>query len=117
MWKERLPANNHTESNTTLSLDEAGGQAGAAQEVSARLPEDGRSLSGLAGTCWLALRRWVQENSFSPRWLPEPLRRPVVGYLAALLIEIMSIFGILLLTAWRPEFLYSCLLPMLGVML
>jgi PAS domain S-box-containing protein len=117
MWKERLPANSHTESKTTLSLDEAQGRAGAAKETPA-VPRKGvLSLSYLIGTCGGALRCWLQENSFSPRWLPRPLRRPVVGYFAALLVELAAILGIFLLIQWRPEFLYSCLLPILGVML
>ncbi len=35
MWKERLPANSHTESETALSLDEAQGRAGTAKEMPA----------------------------------------------------------------------------------
>src|SRR5690242_9010661 len=117
MWKERLPANRPTERNTTLSLDEAREHAGAAKEIPAVPQKDVLSLFRLAGTWWAALRCWLQENSFSPRWLPRPLRRSAVGYLAALLAEMAAIMGILLLTQWRPEFLYSCLLPILGVML
>jgi PAS domain S-box-containing protein len=117
MWKERLPANSHSESKTTLSLDEARGHAGAATDIPARSQKDVLSLSHLAEKCWGALRCWLQANSLSPRWLPRPLRRPVVGYLAALLVEIVAILGILLLTQWRSEFLYTCLLPILGVML
>ena len=32
---------------------------------------------------WLGLRQWIQQNTFSPNWLPDPLRRPLAGYVLA----------------------------------
>jgi hypothetical protein len=29
---------------------------------------------------------WLEQNSFAPWWLPEPLRRPLLGYLVAMLL-------------------------------
>ncbi len=70
-----------------------------------------------AGAFWLALHRWFQENSFSPCWLPEPLRRPTGRYLAALLIEAVAVSGSFLLIRWCPEFAFKGLLPVLAVIL
>ena len=63
------------------------------------------------------LRLWLQANSFSPRWLPSPLRHPASGYFAGLLIEGLAVFGSFLLISWCPEFAFKSLLPVLSVML
>jgi PAS domain S-box-containing protein len=65
----------------------------------------------------LALRPWLQANSFSPRWLPRPLRHPASRYFAALLIEALAVYGSVLLINWCPEFAFKALLPVLAVIL
>jgi hypothetical protein len=50
---------------------------------------------------WFGFIRWIQENSFAPQWLPEPLRHPFIGYLAATLIELAAVSPVLLLLS--PE--------------
>src|SRR5262249_10706193 len=64
-----------------------------------------------------SLQRWLQANSFSPRWLPRPLRHPVGGYLAGFLLEPLGVFGSFMLIQWCPEFAFKSLLPVLAVIL
>ncbi len=61
------------------------------------------------------LRCSLQANSFAPRWLPKPLRHPVSGYIAALLLESLAVFGSVSLIQWCPEFAFKSLLPVLGI--
>ena len=46
---------------------------------------------------WLRVVHWIQKNTFAPEWLPEQLRHPLIGYLAAVLIEGAAVSLILLL--------------------
>jgi PAS domain S-box-containing protein len=45
-----------------------------------------KNLGRLTRVCWLATRRWLVEHTFSPAWLPRPLRHPIVSYLLAALL-------------------------------
>lgn len=117
MIKESHPSNGRSESQTPTRSDGTQGRAGASQETLAATQRGWPSLFRLVRNCWLAQRRWLQANSFSPGWLPRPLRRPASGYLAALLVEIVAIFGVVLLINWCSEFAFKSLLPVLGVIL
>jgi PAS domain S-box-containing protein len=66
---------------------------------------------------WFGLIRWIQENSFAPQWLPEPLRHPLIGYLAAVLIELAAVSPILLLLSPFPTFSFYPVLTLVGVVL
>jgi K+-sensing histidine kinase KdpD len=66
---------------------------------------------------WSHLIRWIQENSFAPRWLPEQLRLPIIGYLVAVLIEIAAVIPILLLLAPFPTFEFQATFTLVGVIL
>jgi signal transduction histidine kinase/PAS domain-containing protein len=66
---------------------------------------------------WLGLVHWIHENTFSPRWLPEQLRRPVIGYLLAALIELVAASLILLLLSLFPSFAFHGILTVVGVVL
>jgi PAS domain S-box-containing protein len=116
MEKEQLPPSDHAESTAPPYTHAAPGSAGRAKEMPAL--HTGRPLLVLlVGKFWSKLYRWFRMNSFSPRWLPEPLRHPAVGYLAALLIEAAAVFGSLLLVLWCPEFAFKAMLPVLAVIL
>jgi tetratricopeptide (TPR) repeat protein len=46
---------------------------------------------------WSAVALWTRDNTFTATWLPKPLRHPLVGYNAAVLIEGTAVAGVLLL--------------------
>jgi signal transduction histidine kinase/PAS domain-containing protein len=66
---------------------------------------------------WPGVLRWIQENSFAPEWLPEPLRHPLIGYLAALVIEGSAMSLILVLHSLSPSFSFQWILVVLGVVI
>jgi PAS domain S-box-containing protein len=66
---------------------------------------------------WFGLIRWIQENTFAPQRLPEPLRHPVIGYLAAMLIELAAVSPILLLLTPFPTFSFYPVFTLVGVVL
>jgi signal transduction histidine kinase/PAS domain-containing protein len=63
----------------------------------------------------LGLVRWIQENTFAPEWLPEPLRRPFFGYVAAVLIQAAAVSLTLVLLVWLPGWACYTILAVLGV--
>lgn len=41
---------------------------------------------------WLTgFRRWLSASTFAPAWLPPPLRHPVIGYLVALALQLLTV--------------------------
>jgi signal transduction histidine kinase/PAS domain-containing protein len=64
---------------------------------------------------WPGALRWIQQSTFAPEWLPEPLRHPLIGYLAALLIEASAMSLILVLHSLSPSFSFQWILVVLGV--
>jgi PAS domain S-box-containing protein len=61
--------------------------------------------------------RWLQENTFAPKWLPEQLRHPLIGYLVAGLIEGMAVTLIMLLLFLFPSFAFHGIVTVAGVVL
>src|SRR5271165_3566330 len=64
---------------------------------------------------WLGLPRWIQENTFSPSWLPDPLRHPLIGYVLAGLVELAAAALMLLLTSVAPMFAFHGILVLVSV--
>ncbi len=71
----------------------------------------------LAGNAWCRLRHWVRANTFAPSWLPARLRHPALGYLAAVMLEMIAVALTLLLMMGMPVFSLLGLLVILGVAL
>jgi signal transduction histidine kinase/PAS domain-containing protein len=71
----------------------------------------------LAGNAWHRLHRWMRTNTFAPSWLPAPLRHPALGYLAAMILEVLAVVLTLLLLAGLPAFSLPGLLVILVVVL
>jgi hypothetical protein len=65
---------------------------------------------------WHGLIHWVQVNTFAPEWLPEWLRHPLIGYLAAALIQGMAVGVILVVYSLVPDFDYYAILALVGVL-
>lgn len=60
---------------------------------------------------------WVYANTFAPRWLPERLRHPLVGYYVALLVQLVAIGLTLLILSLFPTFAFLGVLMVVGVAL
>ena len=66
---------------------------------------------------WLGPLRWIQENTFSPSWQPDPLRHPLIGYVLAGLVELAAAGLMLLLTYVAPMFAFHGILVLVSVVL
>ena len=66
---------------------------------------------------WRGLVHWLKQNTFAPRWLPAPLRHPLIGYLVATLTELVAANIILLLLTLFPAFAFRGVLTDVGVVL
>jgi PAS domain S-box-containing protein len=117
MGNEYLPPNNPGESKAAPHMRAVPSNASMAKELLAPVHKGCPWLLCPARTLWLASRCWLRINNFSPGWLPEPLRHPAAGYLAALLIEAAAVLGSFLLIGWCPEFAFKGLLPVLALIL
>ncbi len=95
------------------SPDPAPSPASAPGAASSRTLSPGKR----AGNAGLRLVRWIQRHSFAPRWLPEPLRQPLLGYLAATLTQVATAAAMLLLLTLFPSFAFSGVLVTVGVIL
>ena len=87
--------------------------AAALAEAKRITPSPGRHSSGP----WHVLVHWLQENTFSPSWLPDPLRHPLIGYVLAGLLELAAAALMLLLTSAAPTFAFHGILVLVGVVL
>jgi len=76
-------------------------------------PLQGRRFAGKA---WRRLHHWVRANTFAPSWLPARLRHPALGYVAAVILEVIAVVLTLLLTD-LPTFNAPGLLAILVVVL
>jgi signal transduction histidine kinase len=75
------------------------------------------ALRRLVGSAWRRLRQWVRANTFAPSWLPARLRHPALGYLMAVILEVIAVALTLLLMMTMPAFSRLELLVILGVAL
>lgn len=64
---------------------------------------------------WLRLQRWFLVNSFTPQWLPRPLRNMIVGYLLALCLQLITTIIVMFLMHLFPTFAFSTLLDILVI--
>src|SRR5258708_865019 len=78
-------------------------------------PEQPALQRRLVGNTWRRLRRWVRANMFAPSWLPARLRHPALGYLAAVMVEVIAVALTLLLRMVMPAFSQLGVLVILGV--
>ena len=79
-------------------------------ETESKIPPGPRN-----GKPWLGLLHWIQENTFAPEWLPEPLRRPLFGYMVGVLVQGVAVSLTLFLLAWFPGWACYTILAVLGV--
>jgi signal transduction histidine kinase len=86
-------------------------------EAEGMAPLPGQRPSQRDGTLWLRMLRWIQGNTFAPEWLPAPLRHPLIGYLAALLIEGLAAILLLLLLTLFPLFAFQGIFALGGMLL
>ncbi len=76
-----------------------------------------RDQRRLVGNPWRRLSGWIRTNTFAPSWLPAYLRRPLIGYLVAILLAGVAAGLTLLLELGVEEFSLHDLLLLLAVVL
>jgi hypothetical protein len=64
---------------------------------------------------WLRLQRWFLVNTFTPQWLPRPLQHMAVGYLFALILQIITLTVMIILVHLFSTFTFLSLLTILAV--
>src|SRR6266566_1493655 len=79
------------------------------------LPEPPALQRRIVGDTWRRLCQWMRTNTFAPSWLPARLRHPALGYLAAVLVEVIAVALTLLLRMVMPTFSLLGVLVILGV--
>jgi signal transduction histidine kinase len=80
-------------------------------------PLEPPALRRLVGNAWHRLRQWVRANTFAPSWLPARLRHPILGYLMAVMLEVIAVALTLLLSMVMPAFSLLGVLEILGVVI
>src|SRR5437868_11949000 len=66
-------------------------------------------LTGL----WQAIRRWLTAHTFAPSWLPGRWAHPAVGYLAAVLLQVIAVMCVVVLVRLFPSFQFQAALVFL----
>ena len=66
---------------------------------------------------WDAVRRWFVNNTFTPSFVPSWARKPFVGYLVAVLLQVAAIAVVVLLAEVLVGFAFPALLSILVVAL
>lgn len=61
--------------------------------------------------------RWFLDHSASPSWLPQHLRHPSIGYIVAILLQLIAVVLTMLLIRAYPSFAFSGLLDILAIAL
>jgi signal transduction histidine kinase/PAS domain-containing protein len=88
-------------------------QTSASGEALNQMTPSGRRARNM----WLGPMRWLQQNTFAPRWLPKPLRHPLVGYAVAALLEVVAAAVILFIMYFIPSFAFRGVLTDVVVVL
>ncbi len=66
---------------------------------------------------WRFLHNWFLTNTFAPSWLPATLRHPVVGYLAAILLQTVATIITFEIFHLFPGYSFFSLLEVLAILL
>lgn len=66
-------------------------------------------------TLWRVVRRWLDANTFAPRWLPQGRRIPGAPYAMAVLLEVAAAMVTLLLFAVFPSYAFPGTVELLVV--
>lgn len=66
---------------------------------------------------WQNVHRWFLANTFTPTWLPKRWNHPAIGYVAAVLLQIVAVFATLLLFQIFSTFAFAGLLEILAIVL
>ncbi len=83
------------------------------QEIDARPGK--RLWSSLMTSLWRSVGGWLSMNTFTPGFLTDPWRHPVIGYIVAVLVPLVSVTITLLLLAIFSFSTLTDVLPLLGI--
>src|SRR5712692_7821739 len=64
---------------------------------------------------WQVVPRWFQENTFAPTELPKGLHHPAIGYLVAVLLQVLALIATMLLRQVFPTFAFISLLAIFAI--
>src|SRR5205085_2779752 len=67
---------------------------------------DARRDTGLTGL-WQTIRHWLEDETFTPPWLTGRWTHPAVGYLAAVLLQVITVTGLVGLVRLFPSFQFQ----------
>src|SRR2546423_7892877 len=82
--------------------------------MSARVENESRRRTA----SWPAIWRWIAANTFTPTWLtPAWSRHPGVGYLAAILLQVLAALATLVLVRVFPLLEFQAALSLLMIVL
>jgi K+-sensing histidine kinase KdpD len=102
----------------TVALDESPpGHGASVGDGSGDSQQQGQPQGQRSRKSWYSLIRWIQENTFAPQWLPEPLRHPLVGYLVATLVEGAALTLIVVVLFLVPTFEYYAIFTLMAVVI
>ena len=68
------------------------------------------------GGLWQAARHWFVTHTFSPPWLSGRWAHPAVGYLAAILLQVITVMCVVVLVRLFPSFQFQAALVILGIL-
>ncbi|HEV2457531.1 MAG TPA: HAMP domain-containing sensor histidine kinase [Ktedonobacterales bacterium] len=103
-----------THEDATPERTPAAGRAiQAAEACHANQEPQERPRPGWPKVAW----QWLQRNTFAPRWLTGRWRHPVVGYVLAVLVQLVGVLLTALLLAASARFVFASALVLLGVVL
>jgi GAF domain-containing protein len=66
---------------------------------------------------WHALRDWIAASTFTPTWLKGPWRHPLIGYLVAVLLQLLAAAASALLVDAFPGFAFTGVLSLLMILI
>lgn len=71
----------------------------------------------LAAQTFRTIPLWFVTNTFSPTWLPRSLRHPLLGYLFAVILQVITVTITMGIVRLFPTFAYPGLLQILSIVL
>src|SRR5437879_5763335 len=78
------------------------------------LPSDTQKLKASnrqpVARAWHFLSHWLAMSTFAPSWLPRSLRHPAIGYLVAIVLEVVAVLTTIEILQLLPTYAFPTLL-------
>lgn len=99
----------HKKSTSALQEQASQHSASFIEQNTCRIKPDNQSF-------WERLHAFWGASAFTPSYLPAPLRRPLAGYILALLLPFLIVLGIFYLKGIAPELSFVSAPLVLGIL-